>query len=574
MKAVLRQYMASLKERDELDKILPDILSERGHNILSRPTRGFAQYGADVTSVGPHPITGNSCYFVWSIKSGDLTRSEWDTGDQGLRTSLNQIRDVHLVKHVPKDCEDKVKVVALCFGGEIRENIRDTVDGYIKENTIPGQREYVVWNGDAISDMTLSGIMNESVFEDEARLQFRKAAAFVDEPDVCERHFYRFATGLLDKPFKTQAERLRALRQVYLGVFAVIAGGRDAENYEAAVRCSELALLMAWDTAKAHAYKSSKASKTIRETLHRLIEAHLLSLDIYIGEHVRPYLGVDEGLASSIPSSNAVDINLALFRALGRVASLGYWSQAIKYLHQKNSKPEVQAALEASINQLADDLCKLIGDNAALREPLRDDHAIEVMATCLFLVQAGKAQFALEWLQQIMEVLLFTLHPNGRHPTIDREYSDLAQHPKGTDEDFKRATAASVLIPTLIVWFAALRDGASLAKLREGVQQQIPHCALQLWVPNSNSEAHLCRGDAMHGLAWSPFDVSGTIDEIITRVEAEIKGNADYSALSVIKHNLEPLMVTACLRHRIPLPPQFYANDYFDPPDDSQQVKP
>ena len=37
MKLILRQYLANLRERNELDAILPDLLSQMGMNVISRP---------------------------------------------------------------------------------------------------------------------------------------------------------------------------------------------------------------------------------------------------------------------------------------------------------------------------------------------------------------------------------------------------------------------------------------------------------------------------------------------------------------------------------------------------------
>ncbi|AUW58187.1 hypothetical protein C1T17_08795 [Sphingobium sp. SCG-1] len=53
MKLVIREYLASLKERDELDAVLPDLLTELGFTVYSRPARGTRQYGVDVAAVGP-----------------------------------------------------------------------------------------------------------------------------------------------------------------------------------------------------------------------------------------------------------------------------------------------------------------------------------------------------------------------------------------------------------------------------------------------------------------------------------------------------------------------------------------
>jgi hypothetical protein len=52
MKLIIRQYLASPKERGELDAVLPDLLSQLGLNVFSRPQRGTSQDGVDVAAVG------------------------------------------------------------------------------------------------------------------------------------------------------------------------------------------------------------------------------------------------------------------------------------------------------------------------------------------------------------------------------------------------------------------------------------------------------------------------------------------------------------------------------------------
>jgi hypothetical protein len=85
MKLVFREYLASLRERRELDVVLPDLLSELGFNVISRPSVGTRQYGVDVAAVGrdTDPKTGVSeeKLYLFSIKQGDLTRNDWDSGN-------------------------------------------------------------------------------------------------------------------------------------------------------------------------------------------------------------------------------------------------------------------------------------------------------------------------------------------------------------------------------------------------------------------------------------------------------------------------------------------------------------
>jgi len=44
MKLVFRQYLASLRERRELDAVLPDLLSELGYTVISRQAQALSLF--------------------------------------------------------------------------------------------------------------------------------------------------------------------------------------------------------------------------------------------------------------------------------------------------------------------------------------------------------------------------------------------------------------------------------------------------------------------------------------------------------------------------------------------------
>lgn len=71
MKLIIKEYLASLNERDQLDAILPDLLSQMGLNIISRPSIGTRQYGVDIAAVGKLGNEPEKVYLL-SVKSGDL----------------------------------------------------------------------------------------------------------------------------------------------------------------------------------------------------------------------------------------------------------------------------------------------------------------------------------------------------------------------------------------------------------------------------------------------------------------------------------------------------------------------
>lgn len=107
MKLILKQYLASLKERAELDAVLPDLLSSMGLNVFISPTRGVKEYGVDIAAVGRINHDEEKIY-LFSVKSGNLTRETWNGNtDQALRPSLDEIQDSFIPSRLPPQHRDK-----------------------------------------------------------------------------------------------------------------------------------------------------------------------------------------------------------------------------------------------------------------------------------------------------------------------------------------------------------------------------------------------------------------------------------------------------------------------------------
>ena len=116
MKLVIREYLASLRERGELDAVLPDLLTELGFTVYSRPGRGTRQYGVDVAAVGEGQ-DGVRRVHLFSVKSGDLDRTEWNTASpQSLRPSLDEILDHYVCSRIPPEYSDLPVAICLTLG--------------------------------------------------------------------------------------------------------------------------------------------------------------------------------------------------------------------------------------------------------------------------------------------------------------------------------------------------------------------------------------------------------------------------------------------------------------------------
>lgn len=562
MKLLFAEYLGSLKERDEIDKIMPDLLSELGLNVFSKPARGPRQFGVDVAAVG-RLDEGIERVYLFSIKPGILTRSGWDGSDQALRPSLNEIRDVYIPQRLPPRYRSLPKVIVLCIGGHVNQAAEPNVNGYINENTTE-RVSYEVWNGDKLAEMLLLGVLAENALPPSSRSDLRKSIALVDEPDAAFGHFCRFATNIADTCDSSESARLTALRQIYIGLWTLYVWARDTGNTEAAYRCGERALLLAWPMVKDSLTGTSNAAKQLGESLSRLIALHRLLGQEFIENFVEPTAEVLHGLTSAVPSSAYLDINLKLFDLVGRLGLSGLWAQFLLD-HPPPDDLEEDQELEEELREVKDwlrrvgfALASVIVNNPALGTPIKDSQAIDINIACLLLDLVGCRHVIQDWIRHIAGATRFAFMAHGKYPCVHNEYHRLLHHPQPNDDYRKAATAGSLLVPTLATWAAIVEDEETLNLLSEYVSTDYAHSTLQLWFPGDDSEQHLYQGTDNHGLCWNDFVMSPVSQEVLGPITRECVSSNAYDSLSAIKRGIWPLVVLACRHHRMPVPPHLW----------------
>ena len=387
MKLIIKQYLASLRERNELDALLPDLLSQMGLNVFSKPGRGTRQDGVDVAAFGSLNGEPEKVY-LFSIKAGDLTRSSWDSSSlQSLRPSLNEIKDSYIPNRLPKEHKDRKVVICLCFGGDIQEQVRTSVEGYIAQNSAE-QLVYEEWNGDKLADLIQEYFLREDLLPGDSRSMLRKALALLDEPDASFGYYTQLATALFNVAKEERSKKLSSLRQMSICLWIIFSWARDNGNLEAAYLSAERTLLLSWDIAKSEFDKNNKVAKGIHDAFHSVLGAYFQIVDEYIHGKILPHVTVMDGLSTAVRSSSSVDVNLKLFDLLGRLAMYGLWtmwSAAIADDEEHKEKLVLQA------RYISDAVKSLISNNPVLSLPIKDEQAIDIFLAIHLMTMSGSS---------------------------------------------------------------------------------------------------------------------------------------------------------------------------------------
>ncbi|WP_441233862.1 hypothetical protein [Bradyrhizobium sp. 930_D9_N1_4] len=563
MKLLFRSYLASLRERGELDAILPDLLSELGYHVYSRPQRGTAQAGVDIAAVGLDD-DGKKKVFLFSVKQGDLTRQSWNDGSaQALRPSLDEILDNYIPNRIPKRYQKLKIVICLVFGGDMQEQVRGTVNGYTRRNSTK-KVSFDEWNGDKLAGLLLQGVLREEIMPKALRSHFQKSVSLVDEPDIAYRHFSRLVRELIGLANNDKA-KIRTARQLYIATWVLFVWARDIGNVEAAYQASELLLLNLWDLVRPLiGKKRSAAGKAITLVLHYAIRMHLAIASELVERKILPHVGIKDGIAMAIQGRSSADINLKLFDTLGRIALTGLW---VHWLVERYTDESARVEARLKIAQFTELGFKLINNNRALFLPLQDQHGIEVAMFLLFVTAVnGNRHDAHAWLREMVNRLSYSIRTHGKYPCVFLEYRALVAHPRERTEEYrKEATAGSILIPILEVFLSALESKESLEKLVDLKTKELAHCTLQVWLPDISSEDNLYKGVHDHGVSLTDVPLSLTGNELVSLVKNACDETEGYASLSAIVTGYWPIIMTACRHHRMPIPPQMWIDIVYDP---------
>ncbi|WP_018993286.1 hypothetical protein [Thioalkalivibrio sp. ALgr1] len=551
MKLIIKEYLASLREREELDAVLPDLLSQMGMNVFSRPGRGTRQDGVDVAAVGS--IDGEEeTVYLFSIKPGDLRRADWNSASpQSLRPSLDEIQDAYIRNRLPKQHREKKIKICICIGGDIREEVRPDIEGY-KDRHSNEQIFFEEWNGDRIASLIESYFLQEELLPEAVRSRLRKALALIDQADASYKHFSSLVDLILSDEIVKADQKIRATRQLSICLWILFAWAREQGNLESTYRAAELLLLRLWHLVRGYAEKRNNTAKSIQSVYTAVFNTYLSVGNEFLAKSVLQHASKIHGLSSAVNGSTTVDINLKLFDLVGRTALYGLWIRWHALNFPEGS--EHQKALLDTFSTYAGTLKELVNNNPILLLPINDDQCIDVALGVLVLIMNDDKESIGGWLSQIIDRAVFAYRFNKPYPCNIRAYHELLEHPQPGETYRENATAGSILYPFISILAAMLDEQELYAEVEAFKREELQHCNFQYWYPNDTSEHHIYVNDEMHGANLSRIDVESATEDLLEQVFGECEKMREFWELSAVKYGFWPVVLTACRLYRLPVP--------------------
>lgn len=353
MRLLIKEYILQLKEKDELDFLLCDLLFQKGYIMDNRPKTGNRQFGVDIRAYNDEE------FLLCVVKQGDLRRKNWDSDQNAVRQSLDEIKDCYIRSLTDKP-QKKLRI-AVVTNGELDEAVRLNWDGYVSRNTNWDGLEVKIefWGIDSVTHDVQEFLFDEHIFGKELQGLLRKALYFVGESDYRNVHFEKIIDALLvDLEAKNTKLFRKRISGIYLASQMIAQFAADEGIYKIGIMVSEYLIIRFW---KYMLVNNCFEDSNYVEWLCKFTSAY----DKWALQYYNSVKYVCES-REHFPAYNPVEQRVLLYEIIGYLTSysyfLSFFCQEKKYLRNR-------------VQQIYSSVVQLIDNNSMFFYPPYDIHA-------------------------------------------------------------------------------------------------------------------------------------------------------------------------------------------------------
>ncbi len=519
MRLIIKDYLLQLKEKDELDMLLCDVLFQMGYITDNRPETGNRQYGVDIRAHKDNEI------FLCVVKQGNLNRKNWDADQNAVRQSLDEIQDCYLDLLIKERDREKKLHIVVATNGVIDEAVRPNWEGYTSRNTIwKGMRVQIdFWNIDDLTNFVQKYLFDEHIFGFEMQGLMRRALYFVGESDYHCEYYEQIIDTFLDQLHDNDSNRecKKKLSGMYLASQMIAHYAAEAGIYRTGIMVSEYLILRYWKYMLEH----DRFEKVqYAEWLLKFLSSYEKWNEAYY-EAVR-YCCEGE---NRLPFYNVVEQRVLLYELLSYLVSYAY------YLFSRSKHDKCQQ-VHASIVQL-------ISNYPQLKYAPYDRHAGIISMLYRLLDRLGRSDDIGILLHNQCSCLAFFYHINEKYPSPIDSFEDAVNiHMGFPAEEY----LTSAFWGTMLEWMVILDQKELYLQLQPFLEKDLAEVTKCVWFLKSEEECKLYDANAMNqageGVA---FEIEKSFEDLKENISFIMK-QYEQETLSFEKYSFKALEFIVC----------------------------
>jgi hypothetical protein len=536
---LVQDYLASLKEREELDAILPDLLRAMGFQIVKLAFRGEVEHGVDIAAIGQED--GETVLYLIQVKAGDIDATLWDSGPNAVRPTLNNLLDVPFEDLTQPRLQQARRQAILAHNGHLRENIRERFNGYVRDQFSPPMA-FTRWDLDELAKLFQEHLLNERILLKEHQRLLKRALVFLDVPDYDLDDFKQ-----LIREFLPDIERLRRPRRsrvfgfIRLVLAMIRAECQDLNNLSPALVAYEYALLSIWGWMRRNGFFQEPVVEEFARTY-----SQYLQLLLEWAEKIAPALRVPTGLAFG-GTYELVEYPMRTFEVIG---NLGLLATALTYLPDSEFRDRhLQRAMELLVNT--------IETNPARHKPLLDSHSIDIFLGMWPLMLTGYTDLARWWLRDVLEHLVIRKKLYNRLPELYNRIDAVIEYEATNERPVGYVDSSSTLIYMLFEFCLLLDVEEFYLNYREAFEGT----TFQVWYPPENIEEIIYSREVFEGDTEVIHGLPANFEDF--RLDVQARHKFDRMDYSPIAKRLPAILLLANKHFRTPVFPFWWRTSIF-----------
>lgn len=393
---VVKEYLESLTEKNELNRIFPMLLEVMGFTILSRPTEyiGLPEYGKDIVAVGMDEDNIKK-RFYFELKGGadrDITDANF-YGKDGIQDSLTQASYNKFVSAFPEFEQLPLKIV-IVHNGIIKGNVQATLEAFI----VATQKNLVNTAFDRWDISRLTQLFSEKLFSEyllvdpQTTRLFNRVVVNLNTTDGISPDFRDLLELLFSKEEWKKSKKLSRRWQVLFETFKLVGfiiytESKEHNNLETAKRYMTHLVLKFWNWILKNKLEDDK---TITGYFAQVFNLYFRVLIEYF-KRTLPIASLKDGLS---------------WESSGRYEEIGYAKRTFEYLESYCFFLNVQRFFStANDKENHLQLVRLINHNNVCWRPLLDIHSSAVISILNLFIDFGEVQNAKNYLKVVLQQL-------------------------------------------------------------------------------------------------------------------------------------------------------------------------
>jgi len=603
----LLEYIRSLKERSRFEKtgfkngldwlifelgIQKDWLSIRTPFSIETnqklKSKSEGELGVDIAFLSKNKKN----LYIFVLKDERLNNTNWTKA--GFETDIKKASSPNM-KQGGLEKVQTVKIITAYNKDEDRNGVQlyeNLTNSFSKQfgSSNEYKREFERWNLVKIAEEVEGYLITPELLPNQLTSQFRYICSQIKDFDYCSREWINqlepnwknFVKAVLSDDINENKINLLAL-SIYI---LKDSWKSEEKSYAGWIDLIEWAMLALWR----HYYKLSdnKEDKQIKAQIFSVWgKVYLVELEIYFLA-VDPVLRTQHGLSLGNLSfdMNLIPINDA-FRAFWHMGRLGLLSIAPQEIDFGEDSEKIVKNRIIKISELLIDFLRA---NPATSRPLIDLHHIELFLVWLIFYQADREDEIALWLSQLEKVLTIRRFSNSVNLPFIQSSNDLdslVEYMIRGGELIESEESSSYLILMLIELCFSLSD----SKRRDGLIERFMgrlvkgigddgesygekdgnvkgRIDLLSWSPPKNWEEKLISGSlAGEGVGVTAGNFERYDDSKTKPLPERIKSFVNSMRSKFPQENSKNLplsvCILACLKHKSPLPPEFWRGTIF-----------